>query len=98
MNVEIAADPETESENYFPVLMENAFALMLFLQLETQWRTAVDQGQIIWWGLDYTPVIEFLKLKAKKKKRAELFDMLREMENAALPVLNGGKCRKEDEP
>ena len=45
-------------------------------------------GQMIWHGLDYPAAESTLRMMGKWKKAAEIFDGLRIMESAALPILN----------
>lgn len=82
----------------FEVAAENVEALLMFQQLRTQWRYQVAGSRLLWIGLDYSAVTATISATAKKKRRRELFAAMREMEEAALPVLNGGRPAKGDEP
>lgn len=63
---------------------ENEPALRCFLALQTQWRTGPLGGVL---GLDYQGVHAALRMM-KVKGIAVMFDQLRTMESAALPILN----------
>lgn len=75
------------------VWRSNETSLAGFLAVETQWRAVATFGGLIWTGLDYTAVRAVnLTGTSKRARRAfkHLVSDLREMELAALPVLNGG--------
>lgn len=92
-------DEAIEEEQDFEVAPENVEVLLLFLKLRTQWCFERSEKRLFWTGLDYAAVDALLRLTvAKRKKRMRLFEVLREMESAALPVLNGGPPLKGDEP
>lgn len=63
---------------------------MVFLALQTQWRREIPamSGQLLWHGLDYAAAESTLRMMGYWKKSAEIFEGLRIMEAAALPVLN----------
>lgn len=63
---------------------ENEPALRCFLAVQTQWRTGPMGGFL---GLDYQGVHAALRMM-KVKDIAALFEELRAMEAAALPILN----------
>ena len=69
---------------------DNWDTLMVWLALQTQWRREIPamSGQMIWHGLDYPAAESTLRMMGKWKKAAEIFDGLRIMESAALPILN----------
>jgi len=59
-----------------------------FLALVTQWQYVGDAGMPK--GLDYGAVQAVLSLRGvKKRRRRPVFEGIREMEAAALPVLQG---------
>lgn len=95
----MAEAAEPAEEEGFAVLEENWPTLLFFLQLRSQWRFDRSEKRLFWSGLDYAAVEAVLRLTVSaKKKRRRLFGALREMEAAALPVLNGGAPHKGDEP
>ena len=61
---------------------ENWEAVMMFLKIQTQWR--VGMGGII--GLDYTSVIEMIKLY--KDKPLDLMESIQVIEASILKTLN----------
>lgn len=85
-------------------MAENLAALEAFVSLSTQWRyeragNELTGSRHFWTGLDYAAADAIVRLAARKrKKRKALFAAIREMERAALPVLNGGSPHKGDEP
>ncbi|SFM92942.1 DUF1799 domain-containing protein [Nitrosomonas communis] len=69
---------------------ENEEVFMLFNSLSTQWRISFS-GSFI--GINYPSIESSMNmLGTKKKRRAELFNDIKTMERAALPILN----RKKD--
>jgi hypothetical protein len=66
---------------------ENAEAFDLFVSLETQWRLLAGFGAVGYIGLDYAAVRGELRARGIKD-RARVFEDLRVMERAALPILN----------
>tara|TARA_R100000426_G_scaffold84553_1_gene63816 strand:- start:105 stop:311 length:207 start_codon:yes stop_codon:yes gene_type:complete len=64
------------------VYQENWEAVMMFLKIQTQWR--VGMGGII--GLDYTSVIEMIKLY--KDKPLDLMESIQVIEASILKTLN----------
>lgn len=98
MNVMIAEEAAAEEEErHFAVSSENWVSLLLFLDLETQWRTHLGANGLIWLGLDYAGAEALMRMK-KMAVREKLIGDLMEMERAALPVLNGVAPREEDRP
>ena len=71
----------------FAIWPENLPALELFLDLETQWRMAIGEVHLLYVGLDY-PAAEALMRARRLRNRDILFDDLRAMERAALPIMN----------
>lgn len=83
-------DDDREEQEDFPVFPENVQALRVFIAMGTQWRT-VGGGLsgLIYTGLDYSALPEVWKRQGiHKKDRTRLFEQLRIMELAALPVRN----------
>lgn len=86
-----AFDEAVESEDAnCEVWEENWDTLMVFLALQTQWRREIPamSGQMIWHGLNYPAAESTLRMMGLWKKAAEIFEGLRIMESAALPILN----------
>nr|WP_267967780.1 MULTISPECIES: DUF1799 domain-containing protein [Rhizobium/Agrobacterium group] len=62
--------------------------MMAFLACDTQWRVVgVGLGGMIWIGLDYTACDVVFR---RGRYADPVWDDLRVMEEAALPVLNSG--------
>jgi hypothetical protein len=79
-----------DEEQDFEIERENWDTLLVFLALQTQWRREIPamSGQMIWHGLDYPAMESTLRMMGHWKKAGEIFDGLRIMESAALPILN----------
>lgn len=98
MGVEIEQGEEAqESERHFAVSSENWPSLLLFLDLETQWRMHLGANGLIWLGLDYAAAEALMRMK-RMRARDRLMSDLQVMERAALPVLNGVAPKEEDHP
>lgn len=98
MGITIKSKPAEKAERDFEVMEENWPSLLLFLDLQTQWRRHIGiRGHITWQGLDYTAVEALMRIERVKDKKTAMRD-LRAMEAAALPVLNGGSPAKGDSP
>jgi hypothetical protein len=67
--------------------------MLVFLALQTQWRKefAGMSGILVWHGLRYGEVETVIRLMGYWKERSIIFDGLRIMEKAALPILNKPK-------
>lgn len=68
---------------------DNATTVLAFTTLRTQWRLVAGMVRVAHIGLDYgaiPPVLELLGVPADE--RADVFEGLRVMEQAALPILN----------
>ena len=67
-------------------------SVMLFLSLETQWRTVATMVGLIWLGVDYIAADVIMRHRPLEERRsipaAELLVDLAAMERAALPLLN----------
>lgn len=63
---------------------------MVFLALQTQWRREVPamSGQMLWHGLRYGEAEVVIRMMGYRKQRKAIFEGLRMMELAALPILN----------
>lgn len=85
---EIAAGTHEEPAPPFLVWRENAESLLLFLDLDTQWRLGSVHGCSVKVGLDYTAVEAVMRIRRTKKRR-EVFDDLMVMERAALKAMSG---------
>jgi hypothetical protein len=83
-------ESQVEDDGPCEVWEENWDTLMVFLALQTQWRREIPamSGQMIWHGLDYPAMESTLRMMGHWKKSAEIFEGLRIMESAALPILN----------
>lgn len=77
-------------EAHCEVWEDNWDTLMVWLSLQTQWRKEIPamSGQMIWHGLNYPAVEATLRMMGLWKQAREIFDGLRVMEAAALPILN----------
>lgn len=73
----------------FLVWEENWRAVSVFLAMGTQWRTSVGMAGVVFHGLDYQALESVLRLEGiPPEDWSGLFDALRVMERAALPLLN----------
>lgn len=83
-------ESQVEDEGACEVWEENWNTLMVFLAMQTQWRREIPamSGQMIWHGLDYPAMESTIRMMGHWKKATEIFDGLRVMESAALPILN----------
>lgn len=66
---------------------ENAPAFNAFTCLSTQWRMLAGMAGAIYQGLDYQAIPTVLRM-LNLPESAEIFNDLRAMELAALPILN----------
>lgn len=68
---------------------DNLHAVNAFIGMSTQWRTSVSGGYV---GLDYSPLESVMRLVGvPKQERADVFDGVRTMEDAALAMLRRKK-------
>lgn len=74
-------------------MFENIATLQVFLALVTQWRRefAGMSGVCVWQGLRYTEAEAAIRMLGHTASAGEIFDGLRTMEAAALPLLNKSK-------
>lgn len=77
---------EIETSAEVDVWDVNWDALLAFLDLATQWRAIAGLGGVMWLGLDY--VAADVVLRRRGSDGDEVFELIRVMEQAALPVLN----------
>lgn len=77
-------------------MRENWASLIFFLGLATQWRCLVGPKRMLFLGLDYTAVESAMRMDGVQNQKSLLCD-LREMEAAALVVLNGGDFKSDGE-
>lgn len=85
-------DEEDDEEILFPVYPENVQALEVFISMSTQWRMVGTMQSLHYTGLDYSVLGEmWLVNDVKKKDRPKVFEQLRILERAAMPILNGSK-------
>ena len=89
---QMEAERKMIKQQAFEVLPENWDALMAFLAMGTQWRTAGMSG--IRTGLDYSAVPATLDMMGFGKRTQELFPKLRILEYAAVGVF-ADKAKKE---
>lgn len=85
VTIEAGDDDEDAEEDDFAVWPENWIALTAWLSIDTQWRVAGTMRQIVYVGLDYTAVKAVLDAAGHGP---EVFADIRDMEAAALPLLN----------
>lgn len=66
---------------------------MVFLALQTQWRREIPamSGQMVWHGLRYGEAEVVIRMMGFRKQQQAIFEELRIMEAAALPLLNQSK-------
>lgn len=66
---------------------------MVFLALQTQWRREIPamSGQLLWHGLRYGEAEVVIRMMGYRKRQTVIFEGLRIMEAAALPLLNQPK-------
>lgn len=85
---------ETES-NLLAVHADNIETVLAFSSLATQWRVSAGMGTVVYLGLDYSAVTPlFLRsLSIQRARHADVFEGLRVMEIAALPIRN---AKRED--
>jgi hypothetical protein len=82
-------DDDEEVSDDFPVFPDNVDALCIFVALGTQWRVVGGMHGLIYTGLDYSVLPEIWERFAiRKKDRTKVFEQLRIMELAAIPVRN----------
>lgn len=82
--------PETQipDPDSFEVMRANWRAVTAFLVLETQWRVVAGPAGLIWCGLDYAAASAAFRGRNRWAWQRLLWE-LKEMEAAALEVLNG---------
>lgn len=68
-----------------PIHPANWPSLIAFLGCETQWRVSGTMAGLFWLGLDYSAVDVIARLESWSK---DIWENVRVMEAAALPVLN----------
>ncbi|GGB55489.1 hypothetical protein GCM10011316_29450 [Roseibium aquae] len=81
-------DAQIPDSDTFDVPRENWRAVTVFLALETQWRVVAGQTGLIWCGLDYAAAAVAVRGRNRRAWQ-RLLGELKEMEVAALEVLNG---------
>jgi len=75
---------EPSGPEHYEVWPENWEAVILFCGLATQWKVGAFGGFI---GLDYAAVEADLRLQ-RVRDRARVYQKIKAMEYAALPILN----------
>lgn len=81
------AELTEETEDFDPVAACNWESLLAFMACDTQWRVGVGFGGMIWIGLDYTACDVVFR---RRGLADHIWDDVRVMEEAALPILNSG--------
>jgi hypothetical protein len=88
LGAKIPAPETAEEEDFDPVADCNWDSLMAFLACDTQWRVSgVGMAGLVWIGLDYTACDIVFR---RRSFPDDLWDDVRIMEEAALPILNSG--------
>lgn len=82
----VSVERTDRADDKVAVWPENWPSVRAFLACATQWRSAVTR-RLVWLGLDYSAVKVLLDAEGLGP---EVFEDLRTMETAALPVLNEG--------
>lgn len=68
---------------------DNWQTLEVFLAMSTQWRIIAGMSGATYQGLEYSALREVWNgLRIPQKERPDIFQGLRAMESAALPILN----------
>lgn len=83
-------DGAEQEDAHCTVDADNWPTVMVFLALQTQWRRefAGMSGELVWHGLRYGEAATVISLLGYQSKASTIFDGLRIMEAAALPILN----------
>jgi hypothetical protein len=76
-----------EGEEFDAVAHCNWESLLAFMACDTQWRVGVGLSGMIWIGLDYTACDVVFR---RRGIADHIWDDVRVMEEAALPILNSG--------
>lgn len=76
-----------KEDDGFEVWRENAPAFNAFTCMSTQWRKVVGMAGVFYEGLEYQAIPTVLRM-LNQPETPELFNDLRAMELAALPILN----------
>ena len=92
----IAAERRMIQQRAFEILPENWDALMVFLALSTQWRTAGMSGVRV--GLEYASIPAVLEMTGFSGQAADIFEKLRIMEAAAIPVFIDKAKKEQSKP
>lgn len=88
MGAKVSGPATAEEEEFDPVAECNWDSVMAFLACDTQWRVSgVGMAGLVWIGLDYT-ACDIVFRRGGFADR--LWDDVRIMEEAALPILNSG--------
>ena len=85
VKVEVTQTPENEA---FNIMAKNNDSMLAWLNVETQWRVLASMAGLIWIGLDYSAIDVALR---RLSLPDAVFGDLLVMEEAALPILNGGE-------
>jgi hypothetical protein len=76
-------------EEFFMVLQENEQTIRVFCALQNSWNLFIGMASCSYLGLDYTALHSVLQMLCIPRKTwPELFNDIRIMEQAALPLLN----------
>jgi hypothetical protein len=85
--VSLPAHLVEDDDQFEPVADCNWDSLMAWLACDTQWRVSVGFGGVLWIGHDATACDVIFR---RRGFADHLWEDLRVMEEAALPVLNSG--------
>ncbi len=86
---EATAAAANADDNDFHVFEENWLAVTSFCTLATQWKLLLGAADVLYVGLDYGAVETVFRLEqVPAGEWRSLFQDLRVMERAALPLLN----------
>lgn len=91
----VAGDDDDEETEVFKVWDINMPVVRLFLSCETQWRVVARgiDGVLHYVGIDYASASAVLEARPRDEQRRHpawrMFQDLRVMEWAAIPILNG---------
>ena len=76
---------------------ENWEAFQLFAAMATNWRVVGGGFGAVYLGLDYSALLAVMRLQVKgRKKRIDIFDRIRLIEQGALGLINGGEESSND--
>lgn len=95
LGVKREALPQAKPQEHFGVWEANWPALLLFLDLQTQWVIVPGENGFAYVGLNYQAVESFMNIAETENRKAMMKD-LQVMEGVAAVILNGGDWTDED--